>query len=255
MRQQTCKKEELRQKNVIHCACCHTMYSGDEGWTVFQPKTRKTPAYMCPDCMKVTKKRVDTIRYSSYNHNIEYGIGVELIGVPHNNPSHALMLSEDYQFIAEKSSKDSIRYKSLYYPNFHGVKAVCRAFSENIEPTDRAYVKIAYKPEDKMDTVDNLENKVDYKLIESIEKYITTVPDTNIIGKLPKKWITVKNNVITFEGKFLNAKQFFWYTNLCRDLLQVFTGEKILKRGTIEDIFDKYAEGRANCQRPERNSW
>lgn len=59
------KREEKRERFVIHCDVCgRYMHKGEEKeWTEFQPKSRGTKAYICPDCMEIYDYNKNKIKF------------------------------------------------------------------------------------------------------------------------------------------------------------------------------------------------
>lgn len=287
MRKMLEKREEKREKFVAHCDKCGKLMEGKEGWVKFQPKSRGTEAYMCPDCMRVESyfTRQEKIRWGTSNaHGFTYGFEFEII--PTSKASHALLVSRDYGMIATADSSISyyggIEFKSLIYDSLNGVKQSFRTIEENMtfcyeyDAHMGTHIHIGHGARYTWNFYNWLYN-YSYELFDCLGKYLQEHPGLckQVFGRRlthyadwpcnyqgHESFVNISNatNIEWRIPQFRNATQYFWAVCLCKEftktLLDGFEkkadpekiGEKLVK------LFVKHCNGLMNYQRPERNS-
>ena len=285
------KKERLTQ-GIKKCDRCGKLYVGQEDWVKFYPKTRDREAYICPDCIKVKSyyDKNDFIRYTtSKEEKSRWTFSFELESYPLTQQAHALLCSSDYQFLPTRDGSlmpNGVEYKTPVYSCLNGVKPIFRAFEECADPSPSEcgqHINIGhtsyineYSYMDILNDAEPFFSPLYYHMKENKEKtmvvcgrmfneYCMMANDYNS----HYNWISIRNYYkIEFRlSKFVDSNQYFWLVNMWKDMLDVYfkdifpkryeTGhqERLVKGSKkLIKIFDKYADGKANCQRPERNS-
>lgn len=283
------KVSKDREKFTLHCDVCGCEYDGTvaeavaNGWTPFNPKTRATKAYVCPDCMEVHDyDENEKVRWSDNGaQGFTYGFEFEMI--PLSKASHALLISRDYNFLATKGilPTGGINFKTPVYPNLHGVKQIFRTVAENMiinEETDRqckTHIHIGhisgYNDNKRLDISyycsDIFSPLNDYLRDNSTEA--EKVFGRQFIGYADYPYLyyghssyvnlSHENNIEFILPKMANAEQCFYCVCMIKDfmseILKVSDGRTAIKCSKkLIKIFCKYANGDANCQRPERNT-
>lgn len=283
----TDKRAEKRERFVAHCDVCGKLMKDEAGWVEFQPKSRGTSAYICPDCMRVLdySTKQNKIRWGTNNgDNFTYGYESEII--PKNRASHALLISRDYGMIATYDSSiygyGGIEFKSLVYDSLNGVKQIFRTIEENM---------VFNGDYDKhMGTHCHIGHGTRFtsffhewlyfnsrKLFDDLGKYLHDHPELckQVFGRTLTEYadwpcdyddhfsfINLANstNIEYRLPQFRNATQYFHCVCLCKEFTKTLldgygkdtdpakVGKKLVK------LFIKHCEGKMNYQRPERNS-
>lgn len=287
MRKMTGKREDKRQRFIAHCDRCGREMLSDFGWVEFQPKSRGTAAYMCPECMVVHDYHVkqSLIRWGTSNsHGFTYGFEFEVI--PVNKAAHALLISRDYGMLATHDSSidwyGGVEFKTLVYDSLNGVKQSFRTVEENIVFCPEYYANMGthiHVGHGTRYTVDfsrwlyRNRNKLFNPLGEQLYRnpgVCESVFGRTLTGYADwpcgytghDSYINIYNvdNIEYRLPQFRNATQYFWVVCLCKEftkaLLDGFekktdpsrVGEKLVR------LFDKHCKGLMNYQRPERNS-
>ena len=281
------KREEKRERFIAHCDRCGRLMKDEDGWTEFQPKSRGTTAYMCPECMRVhdyTEKQ-DKIRWG-VNNGDTYLSGYEFEIIPKTMASHALLVSRDYGMLATYDGSISfyggIEFKSLVYDSLNGVKQIFRTIEENMVFNGDYY--------ENMGTHIHIGHGIrftydfhvwlkfnDCKLFDELGEYLQGHPELceQVFGRTltwyanwpcnyndHESFINVANstNIEYRIPQFRNAIQYFHCVCLCKEFTRalldgykkdvdpVKIGKKLVK------LFIKHCNGGMNYQRPERNS-
>ena len=281
------KREDRRAKFVAHCDRCGKEMGNAPGWVEFQPKSRGTVAYMCPECMVVHEyhDRQEKIRWGE--HNAEgFTFGFEFEIIPKSSASHALLISRDYGMLATYDSSiawhGGIEFKSLVYDSLNGVKQSFRTIEENMVFCPEYYSNMGthahvghgtrYTPDFSRWVYHNRNKLFDplgeqlYKNPEVCEQVfgrtLTGYADWPCSYTGHDSIVNVYNinNIEWRIPQFRSATQYFWAVCLCKEftkaLLDGFerhaapdrVGEKLVK------LFVKHCKGQMNYQRPERNS-
>lgn len=280
------KREEKRERFVAHCDVCGK-YIDTKKAVAFQPKSRGTVAYICPDCMEVHDycEKQSRIRWGVHNgDNFTYGFEFEI--VPKNRASHALLISRDYGMLAAYDSSiygyGGIEFKSLVYDSLNGVKQSFRTVEENMIFSDEydghfgTHVHIGHGTRYTWDFRLWLSNYT-YALFDSLGNYLQEHSDLceQVFGRcltgyadFPCNYqdhysfinVSNSNNIEYRLPQFRNATQYFWVVCLCKEFTKaLFNGfeknidpSKIGKK--LVKLFEKHCNGEMNYQRPERNS-
>lgn len=283
------KRKEKREKFITHCDVCGCyMYEDNrEGWIEFQPKSRGSKAYICPNCMGIRSynTKQDRIRWGENNaEGFTYGFEFEII--PKTIASHALLISRDYGMIATYDGSISrfggVEFKTLVYDSLNGVKQIFRTVEENMVFNDYYYqnmgthIHIGHGVKYSYDFRDWL-IYYKYDLFDNLGKYLQEHPELceHVFGrtltyyanypcnyKNHESFINIdnSNNIEYRLPQFKNAKQYFWVVCLCKELTKALLDGyekdtdpvKISKK--LVKLFIKHCEGKMNYQRPERNS-
>lgn len=285
----TDKREEKRERFIVHCDVCgRYMYKGEEKkWTEFQPKSRGTKAYICPDCMEVHSyyEKQEKIRWGTNNANsFTYGFEFEII--PKTKASHALLISRDYGMLATYdgsiASYGGIEFKTLVYDSLNGVKQSFRTVEENMvfcpeyDEHFGTHVHIGHGEKFTSDFYAWLNCYV-CDLFDRLGEYLYTNPmlckqvfgrSLTFYANCPcsyydhNSYINIRNtNNIEYRlPQFHNATQYFHCVCLCKEFTKALfdgyeknsdplkIGQKLVK------LFIKHCNGQMNYQRPERNS-
>ena len=281
------KRAEKRERFVAHCDRCGRLMKNETAWVEFQPKSRGTKAYMCPECMIVHgyHDRQEKIRWgTSDGDNFTYGYEWEII--PKTMASHALLVSRDYGMLATYDGSISfyggIEFKSLVYDSLNGVKQIFRTVEENMVFTDNYYenmgthIHIGHGSRFTYDFHVWLKFN-SCKLFDGLGEYLWKNPELcgRVFGRTltayadwpcdynnHESFINVSNltNIEYRLPQFRNATQYFHCVCLCKEFTRVLLdgykkdvdpakiGKKLVK------LFEKHCNGGMNYQRPERNS-
>lgn len=278
---------EKREKFVAHCDVCGRLMKNETGWTEFQPKSRGTKAYICPECMVVHEyhDKQDRIRWGvNDGDNFTYGFEFEII--PKTMASHALLVSRDYGMLATYDGSISpyggIEFKSLVYDSLNGVKQIFRTIQENMVFNGYYYQNMGTHCHIGHGTRFTYDFHVwlkfnSCKLFDGIGEYLWKNPELcgRVFGRTLTDYanwpcdyddhysfINVANstNIEYRIPQFINATQYFHCVCLCKEFTRalldgykkdvdpVKIGKKLVK------LFEKHCNGGMNYQRPERNS-
>lgn len=282
------KREEKREKFVAHCDVCgRYMHKEENGWIEFQPKSRGTKAYICPDCMRVHSysAKQEKIRWGTSNaEGFTYGFEFEII--PISKASHALLISRDYGMLATYDSSiysyGGVEFKTLVYDSLNGVKQSFRTVQENMifcpeyDEHFGTHVHIGHGKKYSRSFREWLVFN-NCKLFDCLGEYLqehhglckqvfgrtlTRYADWPCNYQDHYSFVNIGNstNIEYRLPQFRNATQYFWVVCLCKEftkaLLSGFEknadptkiGKKLVK------LFIKHCSGQMNYQRPERNS-
>ena len=281
------KREEKRERFIAHCDVCGRLMKDESGWVEFQPKSRGTKAYICPECMRVHdySQKQEKIRWgTSDGDNFTYGYELEII--PKNRASHALLISRDYGMISTYDGSiwgyGGIEFKSLVYDSLNGVKQIFRTIEENMVfngDYDRymgTHIHIGHGTRFTYSFHAWLKFN-DCKLFDELGEYLQEHPELckQVFGRTltgyadwpcnyqdHESFINVANltNIEYRLPQFRNATQYFHCVCLCKEftktLLDGYKKDvdpcKISKK--LVKLFIKHCNGGMNYQRPERNS-
>lgn len=243
------KREQKREKFIIHCDKCGRLEDSMEGWIAFQPKSRGTLAYMCPECMKAG----EPFRKHDLNSRIRWGeadgeafrLQFNIVASVKNDACKALLLSRDYGMAMSYTPKrkadiNAVLIDTLIYPSLHGLKRSLYTFDECIQTVYSVHINMY---------TNKLTNTV-LNFLEDNKKALKP-----FIGK----YNAMVDGVI-FETEYKGADNLFFDVNRFKDVITMISKEleksrdlsRIIKR--IECINKRYENGEANCQRPERNT-
>lgn len=283
------KRNGNRTKGIAHCDLCgERLDLQNDDYVIFYPNTRGTEAYMCMDCMEVKSyfAKNDIIRWGTDNLNgFTYGFEFEII--PASLASHALLISRDFRMIATDDGSlpiGGIEFKTPVYDSLHGVKQIFRTVADNQitnYETDRCcgtHVHIGhvdrYTPHTRNIIINNIR-----ELVKPLGEYLKTNKEEceAVFGRYftyyanfkddttynnHESWINLENDTnIEFRlCKMVTPEQYFFCVCMIKDMFTTMldfaegkiTLEKSQKK--LIKIFQKYANGKANCQRPERNT-
>ena len=287
MRKMAEKREEKRERFVAHCDVCGRLMKNETGWTEFQPKSRGTVAYVCPECMRVHEysEKQDKIRWGTNDgDNFTYGFEFEII--PKTMASHALLISRDYGMLATYDGSISfyggIEFKSLVYDSLNGVKQIFRTTEENMVFDANYYENMGTHVHIGHGTRFTYDFHVwlkfnSCKLFDELGEYLQGHPEScrQVFGRTLTDYanwpcdyddhysfINVANstNIEYRIPQFINATQYFHCVCLCKEFTRALLdgykkdvdpakiGKKLVK------LFEKHCNGGMNYQRPERNS-
>lgn len=290
MKKLMAKTEGNRTKNIVHCDLCGRILDKDDvcSYTLFYPTTRGSKAYMCRDCMEVNSyfAKNDIIRWGVDNlSGFTYGFEFEII--PASPASHALLISRDYRMLATDDGSlppDGIEFKSPVYDSLHGVKQIFRTVELNQitnEETDRCcgtHIHIGHVDRYTLIAreilIDNIKT-----LVKPLGDHLVNHPDDciNVFGRYftgyadyeksttyrdHYSWINLENNTnIEFRlPKMVTAEQYFFCVCMVKEMFTIMLDfadgeiDMIKAQKKLIKIFKKYVDGKANCQRAERNT-
>lgn len=243
------KREQKREKFIVHCDRCGRLADSMEGWQAFQPKSRGTLAYMCPDCMKAG----EPFRKHDLNNRVRWGeadgdlfrLQFNIVASVKNDACKALLLSRDYGMAMSytprrKEDTNAVLIDTLVYPSLHGLKRSLYTFDECIQKVYSVHI-----------------NMYTCKLDNNVVQFMET--NKKALKSYVGKYNAMANGVI-FETEYKGADVLFYDVNRLKDIITMISKElvkgenvdRIMKR--IDSINIRYAKGEANCQRPERNS-
>lgn len=281
------KREEKRERFIAHCDVCGSLMRDKSGWVEFQPKSRGTVAYVCPDCMQVYEyhDKQDRIRWG-VNDGDTFTYGFEFEIIPKNRASHALLISRDYGMLATYDGSISfyggIEFKSLVYDSLNGVKQIFRTIEENMVFNDNydkymgTHVHIGHGTRFTYDFHVWLKFN-SCKLFDELGEYLQGHPELcrQVFGRTltgyanwpcdyddHESFINLANltNIEYRLPQFRNATQYFHCVCLCKEFTKALLDgykkdvaiDKISKK--LVKLFIKHCDGKMNYQRPERNS-
>lgn len=283
------KRNGNRTKGVAHCDRCGKLLDLEhDDYTVFYPNSRGTAAYMCEHCMEIESyfAKNDIIRWGTDNLNgFTYGFEFEII--PASKASHALLISRDFRMIATDDGSlpiGGIEFKTPVYDSLHGVKQIFRTVADNQitnYETDRCcgtHVHIGHVDRYTPFARNIIKNNI-VQLVKPLGEYLRAHEEEciNVFGRYftyyanfkadttyndHESWINLENdtNVEFRLCKMVTSEQYFFCVCMIKDMFSTmldFTEGKITlekSQKKLIKIFKKYAEGKANCQRPERNT-
>ena len=276
-------------KKVFHCLCkaCGNRELSPADIMLATPvylKTRDTIGYICADCMEIggyslenRKERENAYNYDSYTYSFE------LECIPNSKSAHGLLISREYDFYATYDSSinsfGGAEFKTPIYGNLHGLKQIFRTVEENTTVNENCGSHINVGHDYYMAKYINVLRNNASNLFNPLCEYMVShrINTINVFGRYFNdycdiaccngdyinhyNWLNLINyNRVEFRlCKFVDAKQYFWLTNLCSDILNTIfknldkgveyskIGQKLVK------IFIKYAAGKAPCQAPHRN--
>ena len=281
------KRMEKREKFVAHCDVCGRLMKDETGWVRFQPKSRGTVAYVCPECMVVHEysEKQDKIRWGTNDgDNFTYGFEFEII--PKTMASHALLISRDYGMMGTYDGSialhGGIEFKSLVYDSLNGVKQIFRTVEENMvfnanyyenmgthihigHGTRFAYdfhVWLKFNSCKLFDELGEYLWKNSELCKQAFGRTLTSYADWPCDYDDHHSFINVSNltNIEYRLPQFRSATQYFHCVCLCKEFTRalldgykkdvdpVKIGKKLVK------LFIKHCDGKMNYQRPERNS-
>lgn len=281
------KREEKRERFVAHCDVCGRLMKDESGWVEFQPKSRGTSAYMCPECMRVFDygEKQKRIRWGTGDGD-NFTSGYEFEIIPKTRASHALLISRDYGMLATYDSSiygyGGIEFKSLVYDSLNGVKQIFRTIEENMVFNADYYqnmgthIHIGHGTRFTYDFHEWLYFN-SCKLFDGLGEYLWKNPELcgRVFGRTltsyanwpcdyndHESFINVANftNIEYRIPQFINATQYFHCVCLCKEFTRTLLdgykkdvdpakiGKKLVK------LFIKHCNGEMNYQRPERNS-
>lgn len=281
------KREEKRDRFVAHCDRCGKLMKDSMGWVEFQPKSRGTKAYMCPECMRLNEyhEKQERIRWG-VNDNDSFFTGYEFEIIPKNKASYALLISRDYGMLPTYDSSiygyGGVEFKSLVYDSLNGVKQIFRTIEENMvfnEDYNEHFGTHVHIGHGRRYTHSFHEwlNLNRYKLFDELGEHLSENPELckHTFGRMitdyaswpcdyddHHSYVNISNstNIEWRIPQFRNATQYFHCVCLCKeftkalldgykkDVSPVKIGKKLVK------LFDKHCNGGMNYQRPERNS-
>lgn len=235
------RQKVVTEKNVWHCQHCGKRYDTEtekqrKKWIVFQPKTRASVAMCCPDCLKVRKK-VDDRRPSDYEDgkgtSFLYRITVE--GRYTNKSDIAMLVGKEYGLKPlQYKGGNVVRLYTMWYTNLHGVKYIMKACTEFLQVSSFT-LEISEKYTD-------CKSNQDY-----MDMFRECIQNTKLYGISKMK---VEKDLII--ATFTETKNPFHTVNLFKECIEAIGKEKSVK--WAGKLVLKYTEGKANCQRPERNN-
>lgn len=288
------KRNGNRTKGVAHCDRCGKLLDLEhDDYTVFYPNSRGTAAYMCEHCMEVESyfAKNDIIRWGTDNLNgFTYGFEFEII--PASPASHALLISRDFRMLATYDGSlpiGGIEFKTPVYDSLHGVKQIFRTVENNQvvnEETDRCcgtHIHIGHTDRYTPFARNIIKNNI-VQLVKPLGEYLKAHEEEciNVFGRYftfyanfndcttyldHQSWININLTNIEFRlPKMITAEQYFYCVCMVKEMFDTMlhfaeiidcrldgvamaqAQKKLIK------IFKKYADGKANCQRPERNT-
>lgn len=261
------------------CLCCGRPFPWSKA---HEAKTvnRGPKRYVCDYCFEV--KRYSTKNVESTHGTKKHGMrfGFELECVPYSDADRAALCSSLYGFIPTSDSSlpyGGIEFKTPVYNSFNGVKQMLRTVEKFADLTPHECGTHINVSRDDM-TIADMGNIRDHgheifdplvKILESDQESCERVfgrclntyagNESNYCSHY--SWISLRNpDRIEFRlCKFKDASQYFWLANMVSEITATVIdwsrkGRYEIAAGKIIKIFQKYRDGRALCQRPERNS-
>lgn len=268
-----------RRSDEFVCLCCGRLFSWDqahEAKTVNRGKRR----YVCDYCFKI--KRYSTKNVETAHEGKKHGMrfGFELECVPYSDSDRAALCSSLYGFIPTSDSSlppGGIEFKTPVYNSFCGVKQMLRTVERFADLTPQECgTHINVSRDDFM--IADMENIRDHaeEIFGSLGRILESDPESceRVFGRCLNtyagvesdyrshySWISLRSiDRIEFRlCKFWDASQYFWLANMVAEITATVIdwsrkGRYEIAARKIVKIFQKYRDGRALCQRPERNS-
>lgn len=253
---------------------------------------RGTNRYICMDCARVKSYGTGNVQnvHIPKKHNI--GIGFELECLPHDHESYCSMISVVYKLVPTRDGslpEGGVEFNTPVYRNMSGLKQMFRSFEQyadfsdescghhinvsHAEQTDRAGMRLM------REYARNLFDPLMYAMQDNTRDTIRIwgrdftyyANDNSDYSKRSYSWLNLDaSNRVEFRlAKFVDAKQYLHLAFLCREILETVctnfleyrdssraellhkskvTGKKLVR------VYQKYIDGTAKCQRPERNS-
>lgn len=261
------------------CLCCGYSFPWSKA---HEAKTvnRGPKRYICDHCFEV--KRYSTKNVESAHGTKKHGMrfGFELECVPRSEADRAALCSALYKFIPTSDSSlpyGGIEFKTPIYNSLNGVKQMLRSVERFADLTPQECgTHINVSREDI--TITDMENIREYghRIFDPLVKILESDPESceKVFGRCLNtyaghesnycshySWISLRNSDrIEFRlCKFQNASQYFWLANMVGEITSTVIdwarkGRYEVAAGKIVKIFQKYRDGKALCQRPERNS-
>ena len=261
------------------CLCCGKSFPWHQAHpakTVNRGKKR----YVCDYCFEV--KRYSTKNTGSAHKEKKHGMrfGFEIECVPYSSSDRAALCSALYGFIPTSDSSlpyGGIEFKTPVYHSFNGVKQMLRSverFADLTPPQCGTHINVS---RDDM-TFADMENIREHasKIFDPLVKVLQADPEAceRVFGRYlntyagPESnycshysWVSLRNSDrIEFRlCKFRDASQYFWLANMVSEITTTVIdwsrkGRYEIAAGKLLKIYEKYRDGRALCQRPERNS-
>lgn len=268
-----------RRSDEFVCLCCGRSFPWDqahEAKTVNRGKKR----YVCDYCFLTKGYSTKNAEYthSKKGHGMRFGFELEC--VPYSNSDRAAMCSALYGFVPTSDSSlpfGGIEFKTPIYRSFNGVKQMLRTVEKFADLTADGCGTHINVSRDDMTTTD-MENICSHarELFDPLYKTLESDPESckRVFGRCPNTyannednyyshyaWVSLRNpDRIEFRlCKFVNASQYFWLANMVAEITATVIdwsrkGRYEIAARKIVKIFQKYRDGKALCQRPERNS-
>lgn len=271
------------------CSCCKQVLPKN---ALIKAKSGR---YVCFSCNRTLgySTRNNTNSHKAKNHNKTYGFEFECI--PRSTEDRAAILSYGYGFLptSDGSLADGgVEFKSPIYHSLNGLRPMLRTISKHADLTHRScgqHINIGdkeYIDSNEMEFLSDYANKVFDPLYfymkdrrsdveRVVGRYFTGYADRECYTN-HSSWINLShNNRIEFRlSKFKNANQYFQVVCMWTEMLDCVINNFLLKTkvngrtnmpfnckcaeqtaAKLIKIFDKYAQDKATCQRPERNSY
>lgn len=277
--------ERAKVRAGTKCKCCGKELFGTIGIDFHQTRTSTcNVAFVCRECVKhqfygsdLQGRAIIGGKLTSGN----YRFAVELEALYKNSSSSAILETDCYlaaQWGLQPSEDCTVdvEYHMTNRVNFHGLKDFMQDVSNHVILDSEScghhinISKIDWTAED-MARIRRYESDLFYNLLREMQADRTGT--TELFGRYfthyaradenyyHGSWLNLENTYhLEFRlPHFVNAKQFFYCANFCRDCVDILDkwlkGDYKTERASkkMAEQFKKYTEGKANCQRQERN--
>ena len=280
-----CELEVSAVRQGTKCKCCGKPIAGVLGKDFYQTHTTTcSVAYVCKDCITMQPYGTDIRGRAIIGGKLtagNYRFAVEIEANYRDDDPDAILLTNCYlaaQWGLQPSSDYTVgvEFHMTNKVNFHGLKDFMQDVSRHVElDADNCghhinISKLSWTAGD-MDAIrDN-----GPALFNGLMSAMRADRDSTewLFGRYFGNW--AKDDQYYMHGSWLNldntyhiefrlphfkgANQFFYCANFCRDIIDILdkwleTRETEKTSKAIVKLFDKYVNGKANCQRAERNT-
>lgn len=243
---------------------------------------RGAARYICNECAQINRYGFgnDLKTHKEKKHGLT--IGFELECVPKSRTGYLSMISEIYKLVPTEDSslpEDGVEFNTPVYQNMSGLKQMFRTFERYADFSHRDcghHINVghtgigsnemyAIRRAGRMLFLPLLNelrsNSADTKRVFGRDFSFYCNDNMDLCGH--QTWLNLaNNNRIEFRlAKFVDSTQYMWLAFMCREITEaiykdfIVDGKDPAKLGKkIVKIYRKYADGKATCQRPERNS-
>lgn len=269
------------------CANCGEEYTWEHAHKQ-KSASRGNIRYICTDCAEIKRysTKNNTKRRTEKKHGIT--IGYELECIPYGEVEYNSMISSQYQLLptSDCSLDDGgVEFKTPIYYSTNGQKQMLRTlvkYADFKNPSCGQHINIGHVDYINEETIQDIIFEQS-SIFDPLGEYLCQNSEACI--KVFGRWFNDyaeyylgmnyeshyafislgKKNCIEFRlSKLMEVNQYFWLTCMCKEMVECIIKNFILKSTSHEDaektgrklvkIFQKYEQGKATCQRPERNS-
>lgn len=280
------KVEEANVREGTRCKCCNKKIHGIIGESFFQTHTSTCQvAYVCRDCVKmhgygydIPEERIlkNKATKGKYRFSVEIEANFKE-GKFDTNAKLIHYLAAQWGLIPTADCTVDVEFKMLNVLSFHGLKDFFEDISKRVElnATNCGHHINLSKTTWTANNIDSIRLH-GIELFNPLMEYLRNHKNDTIkvfgryFGTWAQddkyyqhgSWLNLGHTYrIEFRlPHFVNTNQFFYCCNYCRDVVDILDkwleGEIDTEKASNKMIktFQKYADGKATCQRAERNA-